>query len=137
MDHRLPFEALIFVEATIADNNEERRAMGKLLTGLTWAKRDTWASRKSAEKDFAKNPVYQTWDKQALELYLVRCFMFTGIKAHYDVSYTLLCRNTPFVLTQRRNSNHRSRLRVSLQWCQRISKPYAGSLQNLVIVVLI
>lgn len=72
MEPHLPIEAAIFVEATIADNNEERRAMGRLLTGLTWAKRDTWTSRKSAEKDFAKNPVYQTWDKRALELYLVR-----------------------------------------------------------------
>lgn len=70
---RLPFHCLVFIEAPMASlHHPDRFDMLNRFFKFIWLRQDTWASPRAVEREFRANPLYSTWDAEALALYLVR-----------------------------------------------------------------
>lgn len=100
---KLPVEALILLDATLARKSPARDYMDVVLAQLVWAKPDVWRSRKDARRWFAAAPGYKTWDAAIRELFVEYAlkahpaskfphpFTFKGLTLACDKSYEAAC----------------------------------------------
>lgn len=72
---RLDFSAFILLDPTLGRESAAKDRMQRILTQLTWCKRDVWPSRKAAHKDLSSQPGLRNWHPEVLELYVV-CNIF-------------------------------------------------------------
>lgn len=67
----LPFKAFILLDPTLGRESSAKDHMQRVLTQLTWNKRDTWPSKKVASKDLAQQPGFRNWHPDVLSLFIV------------------------------------------------------------------
>lgn len=73
----LEFQALILLDPTLGRESVEKDHMQRVLTQLTWNKRDTWPSRKAALKDLSTQLGFRNWHPDVLRLFIEK-----GLKDH-------------------------------------------------------
>jgi len=70
-------ERFILLDGSIAKDTRERRYVSRILTQITWSKRDTWPSREAAFKDLSRHPATKNWHPDALKQ-----FCGNGLRDH-------------------------------------------------------
>jgi len=70
-------ERFILLDGSIAQDTPERRQVSRILTQITWSKRDTWPSREAAFKDLSRHPATKSWHPDVLKE-----FCGNGLREH-------------------------------------------------------
>ncbi|THH00800.1 hypothetical protein EW026_g1784 [Hermanssonia centrifuga] len=71
LQNEFQFKGFILLDPTLGRESPAKDHMQRVLTQLTWNKRDTWPNRKAALKDLSKQPGFRNWHPEVLRLFLV------------------------------------------------------------------
>ncbi|PSR71770.1 hypothetical protein PHLCEN_2v12374 [Hermanssonia centrifuga] len=77
LQNEFQFKGFILLDPTLGRESPAKDHMQRVLTQLTWNKRDTWPNRKAALKDLSKQPGFRNWHPEVLRLFLEK-----GLRDH-------------------------------------------------------
>ncbi|KAF8151943.1 Alpha/beta hydrolase family-domain-containing protein [Mycena galopus ATCC 62051] len=110
MQPRLEFSSFILLDPTLGRESPAKDRMQRILTTLTWCKKDVWPNRKAASKYLSSQPGLRNWDPEVFKLYIEH-----GICDHFAAKYpdpwkfkgvTLACNKNYETACYRADSHH-------------------------------
>ncbi|KLO19240.1 hypothetical protein SCHPADRAFT_885636 [Schizopora paradoxa] len=79
-------KSFILLDGSIAHDTAERRHVSRILSQITWSKRDAWPSREAAFKDLSRHPATKSWHPDVLKQ-----FCGNGLREHPAAKFPPPC----------------------------------------------